>query len=296
LIEDEDMSGIQDYSLTPANNTSINSIDISEGCPPSSINNAIRQEMADTRSFYESGGFVAWGHTCTYASGTSFTVAGNVTSVYVASRRLRAVGTGTGTIYGKVASSSYSSPNTTVTVTWDSGVLSNEALTVSVGWLSPTGTPISALLPSNNLSDVANAATARTNLGLAIGTNVQAYDADTAKTDVIQAWTAPQRADIETLTYSATTNIDFSLAQNYKITLTGNVSFTASNMTAEQSGFITITQDATGSRTGSWSTDFEFAGGTAPVLSTAANAVDTFPYYIRASGSVVVGAGAKAVA
>ncbi len=34
------------------------------------------------------------------------------------------------------------------------------------------------LLAANNLSDVANAGTSRTNLGLAIGTNVQAYDAD----------------------------------------------------------------------------------------------------------------------
>ena len=38
---------VRDYSTTPASNTTIASIDISEGCSPAGINNAIRQQMAD---------------------------------------------------------------------------------------------------------------------------------------------------------------------------------------------------------------------------------------------------------
>lgn len=49
---------------------------------------------------------------------------------------------------------------------------------VGTSWFTIEHNLTGALLAANNLSDVANAATARTNLGLAIGTNVQAYDAD----------------------------------------------------------------------------------------------------------------------
>lgn len=42
--------GVNDYDLNPDNNTLINGINIAEGCPPSGINNAIRQLMADVRA------------------------------------------------------------------------------------------------------------------------------------------------------------------------------------------------------------------------------------------------------
>jgi hypothetical protein len=41
------MAGINDYSNTPSLNTTINTIDVDEGCNPANINDAIRQLMAD---------------------------------------------------------------------------------------------------------------------------------------------------------------------------------------------------------------------------------------------------------
>ena len=124
-------------------------------------------------------------------------------------------------------------------------------------------------------------------LTAAIGSTVQGYDADTAKTDVAQTFTAAQRGTISTLTDGATITPDFATANNFTVTLGDNRTIAnPSNLTAGQSGSIFIVQDGTGNRTAGWGSYWDFAAGTAPTLSTAANAVDRVDYVVRSSTSI----------
>ena len=89
--------------------------------------------------------------------------------------------------------------------------------------------------------------------------------------------------------------LDFGANQNFVLTLTGNV--TLANPSTEQvgqAGVIVFIQDGTGSRTLSLGTDYETAGGAGITLSTAASAVDVVPYFVKALGSIQLGAVQKA--
>ena len=120
-----------------------------------------------------------------------------------------------------------------------------------------------------------------------IGSTVQAHDADTAKTDVAQTFTKAQRGTITTLTDGATITPDFSASNNYTVTLAGNRTLAnPSNLTAGQSGSIFIVQDGTGSRTLSFGSYWDFAGASAPTLTTDANAVDRVDYIVRSTTSI----------
>lgn len=73
--------------------------------------------------------------------------------------------------------------------------------------------------------------------GLVIGTDVQAYDADTAKTDVAQTFTVSQRG---TVTTDNDGSFDLNVTNNFKCTPTGSFTLTFTNITAGQSGFILL--------------------------------------------------------
>jgi hypothetical protein len=120
-----------------------------------------------------------------------------------------------------------------------------------------------------------------------IGSTIQAFDADTAKTDVAQTFTAAQRSTITTLTSGTTVTPDFAASNNYTLTLDQNLTIAnPTNLTAGQSGSIFLVQDGTGSRTASWGSYWDFAGGTAPVLTTTAAGIDRVDYIVRSSTSI----------
>jgi len=92
---------------------------------------------------------------------------------------------------------------------------------------------------------------------------------------------------ISTLTDGATITPDFETNTNFTVTLAGNRTMAnPSNLAAGQSGSIFIIQDGTGSRTLSWGSYWDFIGGTAPTLTTAAGAVDRVDYVVRTTGSI----------
>jgi len=62
------------------------------------------------------------------------------------------------------------------------------------------------------------------------------------------------------------------------ITATGNFTLSANNFDQGDVVFLTLIQDATGSRTITLSSDFHWASGTPPTLSTGAGARDTFMF------------------
>lgn len=137
---------------------------------------------------------------------------------------------------------------------------------------TPTITGLDASTTAKGISEFATAAEYRT------GT-------DTARSLVVsEVWDAAAEV---TLTDAATIAVDMSTFINALVVLGGNRAL--GNPSAEkigQTGCIRIVQDATGGRTLTYGSQWLFAGGVTPTLSTAANKHDLLFYYVFAVGFV----------
>ena len=122
------MTKIYTWSTTAASNNSASPNGWPEGMPPSGVNNSAREMMASIRDEWNDKEWFQLGtgtgtDTVTRVSTTSVTIAADVTTTYHVGRRVKIYGANTGTIYGKIATSAYSSPNTTISFTLDSGTI-----------------------------------------------------------------------------------------------------------------------------------------------------------------------------
>jgi hypothetical protein len=147
----------------------------------------------------------------------------------------------------------------------------------------------------------ATASAARTALGLAIGTNVQAWDADldtwagktapsgtvvgtsdsqTLSTKTIEAGTFTNGYTEEVNTANTSTAYTISLADGsfQVLTLTGSATITMPTATAGRSFILLLTQDGTGSRTVTWST-VKWPGGTNPTITATASRQDIYSFF-----------------
>ena len=93
--------------------------------------------------------------------------------------------------------------------------------------------------------------------------------------------------NVLTLTDAASVSLSFNQGSNFALTLGGNRTLsTPTNAAVGSGGSIFVVQDGTGGRTLAYATEWHFAGGTVPTLSTAAAAVDRIDYIVRTSTDI----------
>ena len=130
-----------------------------------------------------------------------------------------------------------------------------------------------------------------------IGSTIQAFDADTAKTDAAQTFTAAQRGAITELSGTSFT-LDLNASNNFKLSPSGTFTVALSNLATAaegQTGSIFIVY--AGTESGSFPTTMKFVGGAAGItLTSTAGAVDRIDYIVMNSTTVTCNVTANYVA
>ena len=148
---------------------------------------------------------------------------------------------------------------------------------------------------ANGGSGSTSASAARTALGVAVGSDVQAFDSDNAVTDEQQTFSKAQIGSTYTAALSATSGVlDFDTYQNFIITLAAG-SNTLAEPTTEgsqvgQTGYMIFIQPSSGTAASlSLHGDYESPAAGGITLSTANNDYDVLGYVVKADNSILLG-------
>lgn len=270
-----------DYDATAANNTDAGGIDIQGTASPAGFDNALRELMSQTADVVAGTSPVK--DTFTLADPADLTKRFRFDGGSVTAGQTRVV---------TVPDADITLPSGAIVTEAGTQTLTNKSLSDSTTSFIDNADATKKL--QFQISSITTATTRTVTWPDTDGTvwttgqdaTVTHYRANTADklltTDIV--WSSAEEV---TLTDAATITVDMSTFINAVVTLGGNRTLgSPTNEKVGQSGVIRIVQDGTGSRTLAYGTDWEFAGGSAPVLSTTAADQDLLFYYVIATNRV----------
>jgi hypothetical protein len=151
-------------------------------------------------------------------------------------------------------------------------------------WVAAYVSGAGYLAAANNLSDLASASTARTNLSLGNVDNTSDATKNAATVTLtnktIEAGTFTNGYTEETVTANTSTayTVDLANGSVQILTLTGNCTFTFPTATAGKGFTMLLKQDGTGSRTVTWPSSVKWPASTAPTITSTASKGDKFVF------------------
>lgn len=179
------MGNLRAWSQTASGNASIaggaSTINFAEAQAPSTLNNSIRETLAQIRKQYMNQQWIWIEHsaTCSVNSQTVYKISGDQTAAHVVNRTIRLTG-GSTTLYATIVSSSYTS-ETAVTITGATGSLSNSmsiaALSAVMSQAVPGAGTTAATIDGSNSWTNTNSFSATTAFGVTVHNGVAAFNA-----------------------------------------------------------------------------------------------------------------------